>query len=591
MSSHPDRSSITHHPALITLKKRLRARWLLENLRLGLLVGISVSSLLCVGGRLLGFEEWYLAAVTWTMVALAGSIVVALKRWPGDWAAARLADDLGLEERVTSALYAAETGHLVSHLLADEAQRGLARLVPSDYPLIPHSRRWLPLLLAAVILSIAVTVPLPILGEGGLQAAEAGAVMATRKSVEELKIKVNQSPIADPLTQKTEAELEAVEKQLAEARSAADAAKALEKSQERLASLAQQEHYAWERALEGLADSWGENPDLGALARALADRDVKATEKALAELSAREEKMAPAERHRLQVALQTGANAARGVTSLASAMRQAASRMGADSDRSARSDGTQEALDSLASTLAEGVGHSIGLQTAQKAMAGLGRARATLGPIPGGAANAAAGRGTAGDSASDAPLAGGSATNPAGNAGSDKDGDIGSGNRGGSGTDGGNNSANRSGGGTGSGSGSGASSGAGGSGGGTGAGAGAGGGPTIGKPGAERAGATLAGGQGVPSERSPTRYERIYATSLVGGDDGARVQAQGDAAGASGDTVEIPESQVSLGSLRPYNEVYGEYESAARESASRKQLPPALLNLVQRYFSSIKPED
>ena len=49
--------------------------------------------------------------------------------------------------------------------------------------------------------------------------------------------------------------------------------------------------------------------------------------------------------------------------------------------------------------------------------------------------------------------------------------------------------------------------------------------------------------------------------------------------------MELPNSPLSLGAVRPYDEVYGQYESAARQSLSRNPLPPSLQGLVQRYFS------
>ena len=81
----------------------------------------------------------------------------------------------------------------------------------------------------------------------------------------------------------------------------------------------------------------------------------------------------------------------------------------------------------------------------------------------------------------------------------------------------------------------------------------------------------------------------MYAPSLMGGGGGPRVQAPGDVSGSDGPTVELPDSPLELGSVRPYDEVYGEYEASARQSLSRQPLPPALLGLVQRYFSAIKP--
>jgi hypothetical protein len=81
----------------------------------------------------------------------------------------------------------------------------------------------------------------------------------------------------------------------------------------------------------------------------------------------------------------------------------------------------------------------------------------------------------------------------------------------------------------------------------------------------------------------------VYAPGLPGGEGGQAVQASGDVAGAGGEAVDLPESPVTAGARRPYDQVYGEYEQAARQSLGRQSLPPALQGLVQRYFSSIDP--
>ncbi len=134
-----------------------------------------------------------------------------------------------------------------------------------------------------------------------------------------------------------------------------------------------------------------------------------------------------------------------------------------------------------------------------------------------------------------------------------------------------------------------ASGGTGGAGAGVGAGAGAGGGASPGMPGAGGSGATTTGGSGAPNLRGATGYDPVYAPSLLGGEGGPRTEAPGDAAGAGGDTVETPDSPLELGAVRPYDEVYGRYESSARESLARQPLPPSLQGLVQRYFSAIDP--
>ncbi|HEY4553106.1 MAG TPA: hypothetical protein VIG80_07910 [Bacillaceae bacterium] len=44
------------------------------------------------------------------------------------------------------------------------------------------------------------------------------------------------------------------------------------------------------------------------------------------------------------------------------------------------------------------------------------------------------------------------------------------------------------------------------------------------------------------------------------------------------------------GNVRPYEEVYGQYEKAYRESSSRMQLPMELESIVKQYFSRINPD-
>jgi hypothetical protein len=84
-------------------------------------------------------------------------------------------------------------------------------------------------------------------------------------------------------------------------------------------------------------------------------------------------------------------------------------------------------------------------------------------------------------------------------------------------------------------------------------------------------------------------YDPVYTPGLPGGEGGPAIQANGDVAGAGGETVDLPESPLTAGNRRPYDQVYGEYEQEARRSLGRQSLPPALQGLVQRYFSSIEP--
>ncbi len=581
-------SLITHNPSLVTLERRLRLRWLLDRSRIGLLWGLLGGAVLLLGGRLLGETAWEAVAAAWAVACLVAAILAGRKRWPDDWATACAADDLGLQERVASALYAARSNHPLAPLLEQEAEAALVRLVPSDYPIVPRPRRW-GWVFSAGLLAVAMSLaPIPTLGNGGQRAAEARSVAESREAVKKLQAALPASPTPVPLAQTAAAELQALHEQLARAQGAEEAARALDEHQERLAGLAQREDYAWQRALEGLATTWGQDPQLGALARSMESRDAQAVERALAELESRVVgQMSPDEQRELRQSLQAGANAARDVPPLAAALRQAAQQVGSTQSGSGNS---SSGLGELSRMMSQGAARSAALQSVQQALAGLSRARAALGPASGSSTRAASAGGSAtaaGGSASQGGGSGASSGAGASASGSGTEGATGGSGQG-SGSGAGTGSGSGSGGGSGTGSGAG-SAGAGGAGSGSGAGAGAGGGPAQGRPSSGNSGATTTGGSVAPSMRGSTNYERIYAPSLLGGEGGPRVQSPGDAAGASGEVVDLPNSPLELGELRPYDQVYGRYEAEARQSASRQSLPPALQGLVQRYYSAIDP--
>ncbi|HZR98619.1 MAG TPA: hypothetical protein VFE37_07935 [Chloroflexota bacterium] len=532
----PDSAALAEHPALRALGRRLYLRGLLRWGSRGLLAGLVGAALLALVGRLAGQPAWPLAAVAWGLLAPTAALAAALARRPDLAAVARAADGLGLDERVSSTLYAARVDHPAARLLAADASRALARLRPADYAVLPEPRLWRAALVATAALGVALLAPLPLWGDAAAQAADAEAIATARRSVQALEASLTQARPPEPLAQAAAAELAALDEELLRARSVAEATRAVEESQERLAGLLRADDYAWRRALEGLASAWNNSPELSGVAQALAARDPAAIEQSLADAAAGAGELSAERRQQLSFALQAGANAARDVPALASGLRQAAAAVGAENGGAA---GAAGALASLAPSLAEGAGRATGLQATQRALSGLGQVWAALCP-PGSGPPTLAGRG--GTSAGSAATG----TQPS------------------------------------------ASSGSGGAG--AGPGAGAGGEAARGRPSAASAGATLAGGSAEASVRGPTAYEAIYAPSLLGGAGGPQVAAPGDVAGASGESVALPDAPVALGAVRPYDEVYGQYEAAARQSLVRQALPPALQGLVQRYFSALAPE-
>lgn len=577
---------ITHHPYLITLRRRVRGRWLLHRLRVGLLWALAGDALIAAGGRTAELPGWPLATLVWTVLSLLAAVAIALQSRPNGWMVALAADSFGLSERVTSAIHAARVGDPAAQLLAEDAARALSRIDPSDYPLLPD-RRLRKLETAALLgLTLALFLPMPALGYGQRRAADARSVTAARESVKTLEARLA-AATPEPLVQAAAEDLRAAEQRLAEARTAEEVARVLEQTQEQLAGRGQAEDYAWQRAMESLSSLWRDSRSLSAVARALRAGDQGRLEQTLADLAQRSEGMDPEEKQELRLGLQAGANAVRDIPDLAGALRQASSQAGRSSSPDAIKEGAApEPMSEVASLLGQGMSRSAGLQAMQQAMAGLGQARGRLGAVAGSA-------GTAGATASTGPASGsGSGGQVGAGQGAQAGSGTGSGSGAGPGSGAGDGSGSGSGTGPGTGAGSGSGSGSGGAGGagsGAGAGAGAGGEASSGRPGSGSAGVTSAGGGAAPSLRGTTNYDPVYAPELLGGSGGPTIKAPGEAQGASGETVELPNSPLELGSVRPYDEVYGRYEAAARQSLSRQPLPPSLQSLVQRYFSAIAP--
>ena len=552
--------------ALGPFVRRLWLRRLLGGLTVGLLFGSGGVALLALGGRLLDRPEWPTAAVLWAVVVFAAVGLVSSFRRPDAWAAARAADGLGLAERAASALHANAANHPAAPLLVVQAVAALAE-TRATFPLRPERRRWRWSLAVSILAIVTLIAPLPVPAERAQRAAEDRAIAEVRKTVEALATGAEPAK-PEPLARSTADELRALEERLAQARSVTEAARELEASQARLAGLPGSEDRALTRATERLAQTWAGRSDLGELSRGLSAGDALEVERALAELAERAVEMTSRERQDLALALQAGANAAREAPELSSALRQASAAVGGEEGVSGEG-GASAALGSLGPALAAGAARAGGVRGLAGAVAALGQARAGLGSAgAAGVASAGAASGAAG----------------AGQAGNGSGGSAGSGSGGdGSGTGSGSGSGNGAGQGSGNGQGSGFGSGAG-------AGAGRGGGPAPGKPGGGNAGATSGFGSGSPSRVGATIYDPVYAPRLIGGEGGSETQLSGDPDGASGQSVEMPDGPVTLGQVRPYDEVYAEYEAAARESLGRGSLPPALQGLVQRYFVSLAPE-
>lgn len=57
--------------------------------------------------------------------------------------------------------------------------------------------------------------------------------------------------------------------------------------------------------------------------------------------------------------------------------------------------------------------------------------------------------------------------------------------------------------------------------------------------------------------------------------------------GEQGTEVALDGGPTTLGELRPYTEVYGQYMAEAQQSLGRAPLPPEMENLVWQYFNTL----
>lgn len=551
------------HPTLRIVRRRVHQRALARQLERALLVAAAGALLIVLVGRFAGPPDWPAAAVAWLVLAPLTWVLLCAFPLPDAWHVARAADGLGLRERATTALHllrAGAEGPARALVVADAAEH-LGRIDPDALPPLPTSarRRWLTVGLLAAALVLAL-VPLPSIGplrDAQRRAVEARAAENARQAVQALEAKIPQ-PTDDALARATAEELRRLAEQLRQTRSADDASRALARSQERVAALPREDDYARQRAIEAAAQQLAQatQPDLSALSQALRRGDSQAIEQAAGALAGRLEQLSADDRRALQSALQAAANAGRDVPALSQSLRDAARDLAGatDPNDAAARQQARQSLQDAAAQLGEASERAAALRAAQDSVAGLGSARAALdqlGPIsdvtlpPGAQPGSGQASGTV--VAISGTLVPASATGTPTAAALIQGSGQGARQSGQSGQTG-----------------------------------------QSGQPGAGQSGQSgQTGGGASPDGTRP--LDPNAPSRLLGGDDGAALRARGDATGASGAGVGLPNSPVALGVDRPYDEVYAEYEATARQSLARQSLPPPLRGLVQRYFSAIEP--
>jgi hypothetical protein len=554
----PDRQligaeTLLDHPRLRRLAARVRARWQLRLARRGLTLALAGACLITLAGRLEAADAWppgwalIVAAVTWFAACGLVTLGLALRGGPSAWAVAREADALGLAERVTSALHATATHAPVAELIERDARAALVALDPGRYAISEAPRAWWAVGVGCAALALVALAPLPRLRQAP-DPRDAQSVAVAQQRVEALELQVpSDAAHATDLGSRTTQQLAALRAALSRSASRADAARELEQAQRQLAQLPTTDELAQRRALDSTAAALEAQQDtaLIPLARALRSHDTQAIQQALGDLQQRLDTpggASDAERSDLQVGLQAAANAAAASQpQLAGDLRKAASGAGS------RQPGALSDQD-LQTTLSQDAATAAALDQLQQTLSDLGQLRATILPanatlVPststGTPTALALVNGTPPPGATPVGLGPGSGQAPpnatplglgVGSTTTSSDGSRG-------------NSANASGVPTGSGA--------------------------------------------SPNGMQP--YDPVYAPSHPNGADGAEVQVGGDATGARGDGVDLPNGPVTPGDVRPYDQVYAQYAAEARQSAARQQLPPNVQGMVDRYFGAIAP--
>lgn len=92
-----------------------------------------------------------------------------------------------------------------------------------------------------------------------------------------------------------------------------------------------------------------------------------------------------------------------------------------------------------------------------------------------------------------------------------------------------------------------------------------------------------------PSGGTEKQYEKVFTPSRLGG--------QGETSGLTGksnensgksETTITSNSNATLGELKPYNQVVGEYSQKAMESVNSSSIPSGMEDIIKSYFSSLQ---
>lgn len=570
-------------PLFARVMQRMRWRHALPWLLRGVAAGIAAAAIILVAGRVVGWDgaAWW-ASGSVLLLTLGGALVAWLTR-PAPAAALGRADRLlGLHNRLTTAWEYGGGEAPILRLQRADLQEQAARLdVRAGLPLTPPRREAVAPAGAIVLLLVALLLPAPGGRAAGTRPAThariahaAARLAAVQQAASHLQ--PQQRSALSRADRQRQAQIARVlarlQKELAAARTPAQALRAIARAQDALNRLGNTQAAAQKAALAKLSATLSRNASTRALANTLRQGKPGATAAAARKLAANVDHMTVQQRADMARALQAAANAAAADPALSSSLQNAATSL-AQGDTAGAKAALAKAGQQAASDQAAGAQQA----ALDKANAALDDARNEV----------------TGQSSSPAPSGKGSPSGSAQAAGRSSGAKSGQ-----SGTKG-NAVQSSAGGSKGQGAaGKGAASGQGqGAGTGTGQGQGQGNGQGTGQ--GQGAGQGAGQGQGSGSGQGQGSGGQGTGRGAGGGRGGSG--GSGNSGNASGSQVFIPapqgsgpssttngsKGQATRGSLRPWRAVLPQYARSARASLESSNLPPDERTLVKRYFDQL----
>lgn len=542
--------------ALAPLGKKIMLRYWLESARLASLWGIAAATALLALSRLWYFSPFMAAGVGATVTLAVAGLRIYLR--PDALTLVGVADLTGLNGSAITAYRLVEKGSGDDWALAakNEALADCRKMSPAlaaGYPVVPRRKSWGGVVILAAMLLAYTFLPNPLASywTSVRQEREALKLAAeeARKTVEPVKdIQIKGNNVLPAEVRK---QMESLPRDIKNSGDRQEAANKLEMARWQLDQARAVVGTTAKKDLERLAAAWEKmsGKEWQGLAGALRKGDPGEIDRAAQALEKALQKAGDGERKEMAAALYSGAGAVSD-PALRRALKEAgdaaldAGRQSGDATGTAAAGQGESGLAAAAGQLSAALANAA--QTAG-AGAALGNASASMAALAsglaGGGASGSMGLASAGSgelSGSGGATAGSGESSAAGSA-------AGSGSGNGSGTGGDTNNSNGQGSGVGD------------------------GGLGSGGSGAGKTGGGL---------------KLIYTPFLPG--DGYKSQVSGQVRqGEAGNEVSLESSPTTLGVLRPYQEVYGQYMAEAHESLSRSPLPPEMENLVWRYFSSL----